>query len=94
MGLRSAFYLMHVHVLVALPVGDVGGEARELIAHLGLPWDPRCEAFHDNRSPSMTGSATQVRRPVYATSIGRWKEVARELEPLRRVLAERGVLPA
>jgi tetratricopeptide (TPR) repeat protein len=75
-------------------VADLGGEARKLIAHLGLPWDARCEAFHDNRSPSMTGSATQVRRPVYATSIGRWKEFARELEPLRRVLAERGVLPA
>ena len=74
-------------------VADLGGEARKLIAHLGLPWDPRCEDFHANRNPSMTGSAAQVRRPVYADSIGRWKAFEKELEPLRRTLTERGVLP-
>jgi tetratricopeptide (TPR) repeat protein len=72
-------------------VANLGGEARRLIAHLGLPWDPRCEAFHANRNPSMTGSAAQVRRLVYATSVGRWRSLARELEPLRLVLAARGV---
>ena len=39
----------------------------------------------------MTGSASQVRKPVYATSVGRWRELERELDPLRRVLAARGV---
>jgi tetratricopeptide (TPR) repeat protein len=72
-------------------VADLGGEARRLIAHLGLPWDPRCEAFHANRNPSMTGSAAQVRRPVYATSVGRWRSLERELEPLRRALVKGGV---
>jgi tetratricopeptide (TPR) repeat protein len=72
-------------------VEDLGGEARRLIAHLGLPWDPRCEDFHANRSPSMTGSAAQVRRPVYATSVGSWKRLERELAPLRRALVEGGV---
>jgi Flp pilus assembly protein TadD len=72
-------------------VADPGREARKLVAHLGLPWDPRCEDFHANRNPSMTGSAAQVRRPVYATSVGRWKSLERELAPLRRVLAGRGV---
>jgi tetratricopeptide (TPR) repeat protein len=72
-------------------VDDLGREARKLIAHLGLPWDERCEAFYVNRNPSMTGSATQVRRPVYPTSVGRWRCLERELAPLRRVLADRGV---
>jgi len=72
-------------------VSDLGGEARRLIAHLGLPWNARCEAFHDNRNPSMTGSASQVRRPVYATSVGQWRRLENELEPLRRALAARGV---
>lgn len=72
-------------------VTDLGGEARRLIAHLGLPWDSRCEEFHVNRSPSMTGSAAQVRRPVYATSVGRWKSLEHELEPLRRALVKGGV---
>jgi tetratricopeptide (TPR) repeat protein len=72
-------------------VADLAGEARRLIAHLGLPWDPRCEEFHANRSPSMTGSAAQVRRRVYATSVGRWKNLAQELAPLRGALAAGGV---
>jgi tetratricopeptide (TPR) repeat protein len=72
-------------------ISDLGGEARRLIAHLDLPWDPRCEDFHANRSPSMTGSASQVRRRVYSTSVGRWRSLERELAPLRRVLEVRGV---
>ncbi len=72
-------------------VADLPAEARRLIAHLQLPWDSRCEAFQDNRNPSMTGSASQVRRPVYDTSVGSWRRVEKELAPLRRVLAERGV---
>jgi hypothetical protein len=72
-------------------VANLGSEARKLIAHLNLPWDPLCEDFHVNRSPSMTGSASQVRRPVYPTSVGRWKCLEQELAPLRRVLADRGV---
>lgn len=99
----AAYYRLMDHWRAVLPPGriydiryedvvdDLPGEARKLIAHLGLQWDPRCEAFHANRSPSMTGSAAQVRRPVYATSVGSSRSVERELAPLRRVLAERGV---
>jgi hypothetical protein len=72
-------------------VEDLPGEARKLIAHLGLSWEPACEAFHDNRNPSMTGSAAQVRRPVYRNSVGRWRKFERQLEPLRRALADGGV---
>ncbi|HUF82826.1 MAG TPA: sulfotransferase, partial [Burkholderiales bacterium] len=72
-------------------VEDLPGEARKLVAHLGLPWEPACEAFHDNRNPSMTGSATQVRRPVYRDSVGRWRKLERQLEPLRRALVDGGV---
>ncbi len=99
----AAYYRLMDHWRAVLPPGriydiryeavvaDLGGEARELITHLGLPWDPQCEDFHTNRNPSMTGSAAQVRRPVYATSVGRWKSLERELAPLRRALVEGGV---
>jgi cytochrome c-type biogenesis protein CcmH/NrfG len=72
-------------------VEDLPGEARKLLAHLALPWEPACEAFHDNRNPSMTGSATQVRRPVYRDSVGRWRKLERQLGPLRRALVDGGV---
>lgn len=99
----AAYYRLMDHWRAVLPprriydiryedvVLDLGGEARRLIARLGLPWDPHCEDFHANRNPSMTGSAAQVRRPVYATSVGRWKCLERELAPLRRALVEGGV---
>jgi len=99
----AEYYRLMEHWRAVLPAGrlydiryedvvaDLPGEARKLIAHLGLPWDPRCEQFHANRNPSMTGSAAQVRRPVYATSVGRWKNLAQELAPLRRALAAGGV---
>lgn len=99
----AAYHRLMAHWRAVLPAGrmievryeslveDLPREARALIARLGLSWEPACESFHENRNPSMTGSASQVRRPVYATSVGRWRRLARELEPLRRALSERGV---
>ena len=72
-------------------VADLPGTARSLIQQLGLPWHTSCEEFHTNPNPSTTGSASQVRRPVYSSSIGRWRRVERQLEPLRRSFVERGV---
>jgi hypothetical protein len=68
--------------------------SRELIAFCGLEWQDRCLAFHENRRPVRTASAAQVRRPMYASSVGRWKHYAAHLEPLRQALAaadERGL---
>ena len=55
-------------------VADLPGEARRLVAYLGLEWQDACEHFHVNRHASTTGSASQVRQPVYGTSVGRWKK--------------------
>jgi hypothetical protein len=99
----AAYHNLMAHWRAVLPAGrmievryeslveDLPREARSLVARLGLPWEPACESFHQNRNPSMTGSASQVRKPVYASSVGRWRRLARELEPLRRALAARGV---
>jgi hypothetical protein len=63
-------------------VADAEGEARKLLAHLGLPWDPACLAFHENDRPVRTASAAQVRRPIYKTSVARWKRFEPHLGPL------------
>ena len=39
-----------------------------------------------------TASATQVRQPVYASSVGRWRQYERELAPLVERLRDAGVL--
>ncbi len=63
-------------------VNDPEGQARRIVAFAGLPWDDRCLKFYENRRAIGTASAEQVRRPVYDTSIGRWKRYERHLGPL------------
>jgi hypothetical protein len=71
-------------------VGDLEGQARKLIEFCGLTWDDRCLAFHENASAITTPSAAQVRQPIYASSIGRWKKYGALLDPLRATLRDEG----
>jgi tetratricopeptide (TPR) repeat protein len=68
-------------------VGDVEASARRLVAHCGLAWDPRCLDFHQTDRVVRTASATQVRRPIYQSSIGRWRKYENFLGPLVDELA-------
>jgi tetratricopeptide (TPR) repeat protein len=63
-------------------VADVEREARRIVAHCGLEWDSRCLDFHAALRPVRTASAVQVRQPVYATSVGRWRSYGALLSPL------------
>lgn len=72
-------------------VGDLEGVARRIVAHCGLAWDDRCLDFHRNDRAVRTASATQVRLPVYKTSIGRWRRYEKFVGPL---LAELDPSPA
>jgi tetratricopeptide (TPR) repeat protein len=68
-------------------VADPEGQIRRLVADAcKLDWDPVCLRFYEAPGVVRTASAAQVRRPVYATSIGRWARFASELEPLLRAL--------
>ncbi|MCA1325137.1 tetratricopeptide repeat-containing sulfotransferase family protein [Herbaspirillum sp. alder98] len=67
-------------------VDDLDGEARRLIAFLGLPWEDACLSFHDNRRVVRTASVNQVRQRIYKTSKGRWHAYAAHLEPLLKAL--------
>jgi Flp pilus assembly protein TadD len=62
-------------------------EIRRIIEFAGLPWDERCLRFHDSRSIVRTASVNQIRRPIYAASVGRWRNYAKHLAPLYRELA-------
>jgi tetratricopeptide (TPR) repeat protein len=63
-------------------VADVEGQGRRILDHCGLEWDPRCLDFHRNRRAVRTASLAQVRRPLYANSVGRWRRYEAFLEPL------------
>jgi tetratricopeptide (TPR) repeat protein len=74
-------------------VADIEGQARRMVAHCGLPWDDACLAFHHNRRQVRT-SASQVRRPIYRSAIGRWQPYRDRLQPLLRELGvDKGTPP-
>ncbi|HEY4919005.1 MAG TPA: sulfotransferase [Xanthobacteraceae bacterium] len=63
-------------------VADLEGAARRIVAHCGLAWDARCLDFHRTERTVRTASAAQVRRPIYAHSVARWRKYERFLAPL------------
>jgi hypothetical protein len=67
-------------------VGDFENQARRLLAHCGLEWQESCLAFHKTRRSVRTASVAQVRKPLYADSIGRWRPYAAHLEQLLQAL--------
>jgi len=66
---------------------DQRTESRRLIALLGLAWEEEALRFHESNSPSAAASAVQVRRPVYAFSVEKWRSHAEALASLRVRLA-------
>ncbi len=69
-------------------VADVEGQARQLIDHLGLPWNDRCLEFYNTDRPVKTASVTQVRKPIYTTSTNRWRRYEQYLGPLLEELGD------
>ncbi len=63
-------------------VRDFEAQARRIVAHCGLAWDPACLAFHATERPVRTASAAQVRQPIYQNSIKRPRPNRTLLQPL------------
>jgi Sulfotransferase family len=68
-------------------VADVNAQARRMLEHCGLQWDDVCLAFYEIQRTVSTASAAQVRRPIYDTSVGRWRPYQSSLQPLLQTLA-------
>ena len=67
-------------------VADLEGQARRLLAYCEIPWNDACLAFHRNRRVVRTASVTQVRRPLYASSVSRWHAFSDLAQPLLEAL--------
>jgi tetratricopeptide (TPR) repeat protein len=63
-------------------VDNLEAEARRMIDYCGLPWDDRCLSFHKTSRPIGTSSNVQVRRPIYRSSLERWRRYEDYLQPL------------
>lgn len=67
-------------------VADQEAMSRRIIDFLGLGWDDACLRFHETGRVVMTLSYDQVRQPIYASAVGRWKRYEKHLGPLKAAL--------
>ena len=64
------------------------GEIRRIIAHVGLDWDDACLSPQDNDRIVNTPSRWQVRQPINAESVGRWRRYEPYLGPLAALIPD------
>ncbi|MFM9863758.1 MAG: tetratricopeptide repeat-containing sulfotransferase family protein [Micropepsaceae bacterium] len=69
-------------------IGDFDGSVGALLSFLGLPWDDAVRGYGETakRRVIATPSASQVVRPLYTSSLGKWRNYRRFLEPVLPVL--------
>jgi len=67
-------------------VENFAPETRRILDHCGLPWDERCLEFHRTERAVRTASASQVRQPIYRSSMQRWRRYEKHLGPLLEAL--------
>ncbi len=87
--------MRHWRTTVSLPWLDLSYEdlarepesqTRRVLEFLGLPFDPACLAFHESTRHVETASWDQVTRPLYTTSIGKWRRYEKHLGPMLDIL--------
>ncbi|TLU74012.1 tetratricopeptide repeat-containing sulfotransferase family protein [Lichenicoccus roseus] len=87
--------LEHWRAVLPLPVlmldhagwiDDFDVTLRRVLAFLDLPYDPACERFYEQDRRIGTASRAQVRQPINAAGVGRWRAYAAQLAPLLREL--------
>jgi tetratricopeptide (TPR) repeat protein len=81
---QGSFYDVQYEELVQ----DNENQVRRLIDYCALDWDDACLESHKTKRTVKTASITQVRQPIYTTSLERWRRYEKFLEPLRKGLGD------
>jgi tetratricopeptide (TPR) repeat protein len=88
---RAAFgqsiHEVHYEHLVSDPARAAGA----LAGACGLEWCATAVEVETNAAVCLTQSAAQVRRPIYRSSMGRWRHYRAQLDPLIERLRHQGV---
>ncbi len=72
-------------------VGNLEPEVRTLLAKLDLEFEDGCLNFEKNKAASTTASSVQVREKAHTRSVGRWRNYAKQLQPLKEFFEKSGV---
>lgn len=63
-------------------ITDTRAACQKLLEFCGLDWDQRVLQFHKTERAVVTASYDQVKKPVYSSSVGRWRNYQQYIEPL------------
>ena len=63
-------------------------ESRKIVEFCNLDWEPRCLEFDKTKRFVRTASYDQVRRPIYKSSVNRWKNYEAYVGPLKGLLCK------
>ena len=83
--------MQHYCDVVKLPILEVQYEelvndtetwSRRMIDHCGLEWDDACLRYYESDRIMRTASYQQVKQPIYTSSVERWKNYEKHLQPL------------
>ena len=74
-------------------VQDFDATLASVLQHVGLAHDPACERFYEQEGRVRTVSRAQVRQPVNARGLGRWRNYADQIAPMVSELERAGCLP-
>ncbi len=69
-------------------IDDLETQVRRLLDYCGLPFDPACLAFHQNRRAVRTPSSEQVRRPIFREGLDQWRAFEPWLADLELALGD------
>lgn len=87
----------HWHTVLTTPILDIEYEqvvsnpeptVRKLLEFCGLEFHPDCLKFHESKRLTKTASIDQVVKPVYTTSVGRYRHFEEYLGELKELVAE------
>ncbi|MBV1877577.1 MAG: sulfotransferase [Pseudomonadales bacterium] len=67
---------------------DQENQTRRLLDFCELEFEPECLQFYDTERPVKTASFLQVRKPLYQTARGRWRNYQLHLQELAAVIGE------
>lgn len=73
-------------------IDDQEMATRKLLDYCGLEWQDQCMSFHTLATAATTASAVDVRRPIYSTSVGKWKNYRSQLADLESYLRQQGII--
>ena len=59
---------------------------KKLIKFCNLEWNPKCLDFHNNKKSVNTASLSQVRQPIYKSSVKSWEPFSKHLSELEKII--------